>query len=159
MRQGQSQAGRVGGRPAGDRQGCIRIWITEVIQVLRRHSVAHQGGIWGPGSPPVSAPPYQVCAGGAAEQDVCRTLTISGRLHGCATLHSRHSLLAIACSRPEFSYATKCRDSSPWSFGCLQLCLQNAGAAPLGALASLQLCGQNAGAALLETLDVYPYVG
>ena len=53
MRQGQSQAGRVGGRPAGDRQGCIRIWITEVIQVLRRHSVAHQGGIWGPGSPPV----------------------------------------------------------------------------------------------------------
>ena len=76
MRQGQSQAGRVGGRPAGDRQGCIRIWITEVIQVLRRHSVAHQGGIWGPGSPPVSAPPYQVCAGGAAEQDVCRTLTI-----------------------------------------------------------------------------------
>ena len=76
MRQGQSQAGRVGGRPAGDRQGCIRIWITEVIQVLRRHPVAHQGGIWGPGSPPVSAPPYQVCAGGAAEQDVCRTLTI-----------------------------------------------------------------------------------
>ena len=67
---------RLGGRPAGDRQGCIRIWITEVIQVLRRHSVAHQGGIWGPGSPPVSAPPYQVCAGGAAEQDVCRTLTI-----------------------------------------------------------------------------------
>ena len=76
MRRGQSQAGRIGGRPAGNRQDCIRIWITKVIQVLRRHPVAHQGGIWGPGSPPVSAPPYQVCAGGAAEQDVCRTLTI-----------------------------------------------------------------------------------
>ena len=28
----------------------------------------------------------------------------------------------------------KCRGSSPWSLGSLQLCLQNAGAAPLGAL-------------------------
>ena len=60
-------------RQAGGVRHCIRIWITEVIQVLPLHPVAHQGGTWGPGSPPVSAPPYQVCAGGAAEQDVCRT--------------------------------------------------------------------------------------
>ena len=64
---GWSRRRQVGGRL------CIRIWITEVVQVLPLHPVAHQGGTWGPGSPPVSAPPYQVCAGGAAEHDVCRT--------------------------------------------------------------------------------------
>ena len=110
MRQGQSQAGRVGGRPAGDRQGCIRIWITEVIQVLRRHSVTRQGGIWGPGSPPVSAPLYQVCAGGAAEQDVCRTLTIirsTARLWDftqpslitCYCLQKARIFFALVCSK------------------------------------------------------------
>ena len=71
---GWSRRRQAGGRPA--RLHSHLDHRSDTAQVLRRHSVAHQGGIWGPGSPPVSAPPYQVCAGGAAEQDVCRTLTI-----------------------------------------------------------------------------------